>query len=219
MADDERHAPDEEDPSLELPSLRSAFRRRKGRVGPEPVVPAVAECVPEAGLEPEPGPELQDLDPSILPVAMSEAPVADGKRRRGRDRTPFRLHLPGPVVAVVTGAIVGLALVGVTVASLHACRSMRGTSSCGKAGILLLLAITVAMVFLGSLLLRIAGVTAPGSTSFLGVGLLVVLILLALLPVLDDWWVVIAVPALAMVTYVAAWWLTTTYSEPGERAP
>jgi hypothetical protein len=28
---------------------------------------------------------------------------------------------------------------------------------------------------------------------------------------------VIAVPAIAMLTFVAAWWLTTTYAEPGER--
>ena len=59
--------------------------------------------------------------------------------------------------------------------------------------------------------------TAYGSTSFLGVGLLVVLILLALLPVLEEWWVVIAVPVLGMVTYGASWWLTTTYVEPGDR--
>jgi hypothetical protein len=213
MADDERHAPGEEEPSLELPSLRSAFRRRKGRAEParEPAEPA-------PGLPPEQGSALVDQDTSILPGAMSEIPVAEERQRRRRDRTPFRLRLPGPLVAVVTGAIVGLALVGLTVASLHACSSMRGTSSCGKPGILLLLVITVAMVVLGSLLLLVAGVSAPGSTSFLGVGLLVVLILLALLPVLDHWWVVIVVPGLAMVTFVASWWLTTTYSEPGERA-
>jgi hypothetical protein len=121
------------------------------------------------------------------------------------------------VVALVTGAVVGLALVGLTSASLHLCSSVRGTSSCGKPGILLLLVITGAMVLLGSLLLRVAGVSAHGSTSFLGVGLLVVLILLALLPVLDDWWMVIVVPVVGMLTYAAAWWLTTTYVDPGER--
>jgi hypothetical protein len=30
--------------------------------------------------------------------------------------------------------------------------------------------------------------------------------------------VVIVVPLLAMLTFSAAWWLTTTYVEPGERA-
>ena len=159
MADDERHDADERNSSLELPSLRSAFRRR-------------------------------------------------------RDRRLIRLHLPGSLVAPVTGAVVVLALVGPSSASRHLCSSMRGTPSCGKPGLLLLLVIAVAVILLGSLLLRVAHVDTHGSTSFLGVALLVVLILLALLPVLDDWWMVIAVPVLAMVTFFAAWWLTTTY-DPG----
>jgi hypothetical protein len=201
MADDERHDPDEKN-SLELPSLRSAFRRRR-----KP--------------RPEPEPDVQDT--SILPVAMTEDPAEDSMDpaevpQRRRARRPIRVHLPGPLVALLTGAVVGLALVGLTSASLHLCSSMRGTSSCGKPGLLLLLVITVAVIFLGSFLLRFADVDTHGSTSFLGVGLLVVLILLALLPVLDDWWVVIAVPVLAMISFFAAWWLTTTYVEPGERA-
>jgi hypothetical protein len=47
------------------------------------------------------------------------------------------------------------------------------------------------------------------------VGLLVVLILLSLLPILDVWWVVIVVPAIGVLTFFAAWWLTTAYAEPG----
>ncbi len=126
------------------------------------------------------------------------------------------MHLPGPVAAPITGAVVGLAMVGLTAGGLHLCTSVRGTDSCGKPGILVLLVITAVAILLGSLLLRLAGVAAHGSTSFLGVGLLVVLILLALLPVLDESWVVIAVPAIAMLTFLAAWWLTTTYAEPGD---
>lgn len=200
MADDERHDSDGTDSSLELPSLRSAFRRRRR--------PAA-----------EPEPDVQDA--SILPVTITEEPVEPDEElqepKRRRQRKPIRLHMSGPLVALLTGAVVGLALVGLTSASLHVCTSMRGTPSCGTPGVLVLLVITVAVVFLGSLLLRLADVETHGSTSFLGVGLLVVLILLALLPVLDDWWVVIAVPVLAMLTFLAAWWLTTTYVEPGDR--
>jgi hypothetical protein len=127
------------------------------------------------------------------------------------------VRVPGPLAASVTGVVVGLFVVGLTTASLRLCTWMRGTSSCGKAGILLLLAITVLATLLGALLLRTSGVDASGSTSFLGVGLLVVLILVALLPVLDEWWVVIVVPLVAMLTYLASWWVTTTYAEPGER--
>lgn len=129
----------------------------------------------------------------------------------------MRVRLPEPLAALASGALVGLFLVGLTVGSLHLCTALRGTDSCGKPGILILLAITAVAILLGSVQLRLTGVAAHGSTSFLGVGLLVVLILLALLPVLDERWVVIVIPAIAMLTFLASWWLTTTYAEPGER--
>jgi hypothetical protein len=262
MADDERPEPGNDDPSLELPSLRSAlgFGRKRGKrpVPPSTVTESddtrvtrpVATTAPlepdEPATPPEPGEPLEPLEPVepaiptppetpgpettpgpiglpetdstvVLPAAAmtatDERPAAGPQARR----TLPRLHLPGPLVALLTGAVVGLALVALTSASLHLCSSVRGTSSCGKPGFLLLLVITVAMVFLGSVLLRLAGVDAHGSTSFLGVGLLVVIILLALLPVIFHWWMVIVVPLVAMATYAAAWWLTTTYVEPGER--
>jgi hypothetical protein len=266
MADEERPGQASDDPSLELPSLRSALRigRKRGKQAePPPAVtePEEAQVAPpgattaplepvEPATPPEPGEPLQPLEPvepaipvppsepvpapgpetspgpiglpetdstAVLPIAAMTATheqPAPGRRPR---RTVPRLHLPGPLVALLTGAVVGLALVGLTSASLHLCSSVRGTSSCGKPGFLVLLVITVAMVFLGSVLLRLAGVDAHGSTSFLGVGLLVVIILLALLPVIFHWWMVIVVPLVAMATYEAAWWLTTTYVEPGER--
>ena len=127
------------------------------------------------------------------------------------------MRLPGWLAALLTGSVVGLVLVGLTAGSLHLCTAMRGTDSCGKPGLLLLLAITAAVILLGSLLLRLAGVGPHGSSSFLGVGLLVVLILLALLPVLDEWWVVIVVPVVSALSFYASWWMTTTYSQPGER--
>ena len=140
--------------------------------------------------------------------------MADEEPRDTGSRTDTR---SGPSVALLVGAVGGVVLVGLTSAGRQACSVMRGTPSCGKPGILLLLAATVVTVLLGALLLRLAGVDTPGSTSFLGVGLLVVVILLGLLPVIDQWWMVIAVPAVSTVTYAAAWWLTTTYVEPGER--
>jgi hypothetical protein len=243
MADDEGPERGPDDPSLELPNMKSAlgFGRRRGRkaAGPaeatETPAPVAAQDEPVAevasvpvtheapGPETTPGPiglpETQpEVDPTaVLPVAAITEPLPAAEPAPRRTRRRPQLHLPGPLVALLTGAIVGLALVGLTSAGLHLCTSMRGTSSCGKPGFLVLLVITVAMVFLGSVLLRLAGVDAHGSTSFLGVGLLVVVILLALLPVIFHWWMVIVVPVVAMVTYAAAWWLTTTYVEPGER--
>lgn len=215
MADDERR----DHQQLELPSLRSSFRRRRRErrtEAPEPAEPA-PPVDPVDGPQLSPGPVgLPETQPEVTgPVLTATEGEEQAAPRPGRR---LRIHLPGPVAAALTGAVVGLVLVGLTAGSLHLCSSMRGTSTCGKPGILLLLLITVVAIVLGSVLLRLGGVGPHGSASFLGVGLLVVLILLALLPVLDEWWVVIVVPALAAVTFVAAWWLTTTYVEPGDRA-
>jgi hypothetical protein len=203
MAEDERPEPGGggDERSLELPSLRSAFRRKKPGQQPRQA-PAPLVRTPAAPRVEEPAAD--------DPVPEAEAP----QRRR---RRPIRVHVPGPLAALLTGAVVGLALVGLTSAALHLCTSWRGTSSCGNPGILLLLAITVGAVVLGAVLLRLLDVATAGSTSLLGVGLLVVLVLLTLLPVVDRWWMVVAVPALAMLTHLAAWWLTTTYVEPGDR--
>jgi hypothetical protein len=176
----------------------------EARVEPAPPISPGPVGLPEAHAEVTAASVLTAEDTAVQPLA---------RRRRG-----LSLHLPGALVAPVTGVLVGLALVGLTSAGLHLCSSMRGTSSCGRPGVLLLLVITVAAVVLGAVLLRVAGVASYGSTSLLGVGLLVVVILLALLPVIFRWWMVVVVPLVAMLTYAASWWLTTTYVEPGERA-
>jgi hypothetical protein len=220
MAEDERPEPiaPRDEPSLELPSLRSAFRRRKPRKnrGRPSASRAVVPRFPQQQEESLRATAQLVTTPAApsLPDAPAPAAVPEPEPRRRRS---FRLHIPGPVAALLTGAVVGVALVGLTSAGLHLCTTWRGTSSCGNPGILLLLVITAVAALLGAGLLRLLGVATAGSTSLLGVGLLVVLVLLALLPVVDRWWMVVAVPVLAMLTHLAAWWLTTTYVEPGDR--
>jgi hypothetical protein len=191
-----------DDPRLELPSLKSRFRRR-----------AKPEDAESAHGDAEGTPSRLMTTRRDLPEPVEETQPEVVRRPRRR----LRLHLPVVVAVPLVGLLAGLALVALTAGGLQACSSMRGTPSCGKPGILLLLAITAAVIVLGTLLLRLLGVAAPGSTSFLGVGFAVVLILLALLPVLDEWWVVIVLPALTLLTYLAAWWLTRTYGEPADR--
>ena len=74
----------------------------------------------------------------------------------------------------------------------------------------------VAVVVVGALLLRAWGVPDPGSTSFLGVGLLAVVALLFLVDVLFDWWMVIAIPVVAVLTFVLSHWVTTAIVEPAK---
>jgi len=197
MADDERRAHGDPEADLELPSLRSAFRRgtRSGAAEPSPQ-PA--------------------QDTSILPSTLTEESAEQASEHR-RARRPIRVQVPGAVAAPLVGVVVGLVIVGLGSASLHACTSMRGTSSCGNPGLLLLLAIAVVAVVLGSQLLRLAGIAPHASTSLLAVGLLVVVVMLALLPLVDDRRALIVVPLVSLVSYLASWYLTSTHAEPGER--
>src|SRR4051812_30063755 len=198
MAEDEQRDPAAEpgEPSLELPSLRSALRRKKPRKNR--AVPSASRAVvprfPQRQEEPHQAPAPLVTTPAA-PFLEDEPAPEDGSApepRRRRERKPVRLRVPGPVAALLTGAVVGLALVGLTSASLHLCTTWRGTSSCGTPGILLLLAMVVVVAVLGAALLRLLGVATAGSTSLLGVGLLGVLVLLVLLPVVDRWWMMVA---------------------------
>jgi hypothetical protein len=192
--------PGADEPSLELPSLRLRLPRRAK--------------APQAPREPVKRPRSNRERPPKEPSkrATKQPPKQPRPRRE--------LALPttgGTTAAVVTGALVGVISVGLTWASLRLCEVVRGTTSCGGPGYLLLLLILVAMVLLGTALLRALGVPEPGSTSFLAVGLLAVLTLLLLVGVLFHWWMILVLPACSALTFAAAHWVTTTFVEPGDR--
>jgi hypothetical protein len=244
MADEDR---DGEGPSLELPSLRFGRRHRKRQ--PRPRAEAVPEPEGAAEPEPRaPDPEpVRPPEPSapplfvdevapvrerpaptatvpIAPVPVPEAAAADtpradrddARRKVGR-RSPGR---PGALAAaLITGVLVGIVTVGLTWGSQRLCEVVRGTSSCGGPGYLILLAIMVLMVLLGAVLLRALGVPQPGSTSLLAMGLLAVLTLLFLIDLVFSSWMILVVPVLTALTFALAHWVTATaYDEsPGRR--
>jgi hypothetical protein len=191
---------------------------------PEPTPPplfADEVVAPPAEPQPEPG----AADPAPGPVApatpvASKPPVASTparsapKRPAKQPRSRRQLRLPalgGPLAAVVTGILVGVIAVGLTWASLRGCDAVRGTSSCGGPGYLLLLGIMIAMILLGAALLRAWGVPDPGSTSTLAVGLLAVLAMLFLVGVLFHWWMILVIPACSALTFAAAHWVASTF--------
>jgi hypothetical protein len=139
------------------------------------------------------------------------------KPRQPRRRREAALPaVGGRTAAVITGVLIGVITVGLTWAGLRLCEVVRGTSSCGGPGYLLLLGIMVAMVLLGAVLLRAWGVPEPGSTSFLAVVLLAVVALL-LGGVLFHWWMILVLPACSALTFAAAQWVTATFVEPATR--
>ena len=195
-------------------------------VSPPPVVseptPAAPESRPVFTDEVAPSPLAPPMPRTPdRPVSSAETrlePEASTKPSRVR-RKRRELALPrvgGMTAAVITGVLVGVITVGLTWASQRLCEVVRGTSSCGGPGLLLLVAIMVAMVLLGAVLLRAWGVPDPGSTSFLAVGLLAVIALLFLVDVLFNWWMIIVIPACAVATFALAHWVTATFIEPAE---
>lgn len=223
-----------EGPSLEMPSL--GFGRKRKKAPPEPPEPPeqAVSPEPEPAPDPEPAPT-QRLDPvppapAAPPLFVDEAPaarptaVAQAERDQDepapgvrKQRQQFTLpQIGGMAASILTGALVGLLTVGATWGSLRLCEVVQGTPSCGNPGFFLLLAIMVAMVLIGQALLKAFDVPDPGSTSFLAMGLVAVVALLFLIDLLFLWWMVLAIPAVAMASYALAHWVTTSLVEPFE---
>jgi hypothetical protein len=195
--------PEHVEPSLELPSLGGGWRRRKrGWAEPAPVEPTIEPPTTGGGRT------------TVVETAeVADAPPAPSTPRERRLPT---LELPGgwPAV-VVTGLVAGLVLVGLTWASLQACEEVQGTSTCGRAGYPMLALVLAVGVLVGAVLLRLAQVPDPVSTSLLGVGLAAVVALVFLIDHLDQPAVVVVIPLVCALTYAGAHWLTTAVIEPG----
>ncbi|MGZ4455272.1 MAG: hypothetical protein ACXVFV_12660 [Mycobacteriales bacterium] len=183
----------------------------------EPATPPLFADEAPRPAEPVTQPVTEPVTRPVTEPVAEPTPVAEDAPEPGARKESRSLPLLGGMAAsIVTGLLVGLITVGLTWASLHLCEVLKGTSSCGGPGFLLLLAITVAMVFLGALLLRAWRVPDPGSTSFLAVGLLAVLALLFLVDVLFAWWMIVVIPLFSVLTFALSHWVTTAFIEPAE---
>ena len=124
--------------------------------------------------------------------------------------------VPGRVAAAVTGLVVGGAGAGGTYAALTACEAVRGVSTCGGApGFFILVAILALMILLGMLLLKALEVSDPGSTSFLAVGIVAVVVMLTLLDAIYSPSMFVVIPVLSALAYLLSHWVTTRFeNEP-----
>lgn len=128
-----------------------------------------------------------------------------------KDRPPLVSSLPeiAPVPAsAIVGAVVGLLACGATWLALQGCEAIRGTSSCGGPGFLVLVAILILLVLAGVGLLRLVRVPQPPSTSLLAVGLLSMITLLVFSSWIFEWWSVLVITPLSAGCYVLAQWVT-----------
>lgn len=195
---------------------------------PEPpaAVPAIEDVAPPlfADEVDEDGPGLEPAQSrrELRREARSTRPPRTRQPRQAeqaRPATPTRVSAPtlptmaGWVAAAVTGAVIGLLLVGMTAGSLQACEAVRGTSTCGGYGVPILVVIMAALIAIGGVLLRLFHVPDPGSTSFLAVGMVAVIALLFLLDFLLSVWMLLVIPLIAVSMYLLAYWVTTAFVE------
>lgn len=164
-----------------------------------------------------PSPPVSAARPHAEEPAAPEQPVAaeDGEDGSApwRQRVDLIPMLPGRIAALVTGAVVGLAGTALTYAGLQGCSSVRGTSTCGAPGFILLFAILVILVLLGSVLLNVWQIEGAGSASVLGVGLTTVLVILFLTSVIFSPWMFLVVPVVGAIAFLGAWWVTTHFTD------
>ena len=186
--------PEEDGPSLELPSL---FGRRKKRTA-----------------------EAATAEPVAAPEPVREpAPVHDtaDEPEEGRE-----LRLPAwasSTAALVVGAVVGALGCALTWLGLQGCEVVTGTDSCGGPGLLVLVLILVAMVVAGTAALKLFGVQDAVNLSLLGVGLLAAVVLLFLTGYLDEPWMFLGIPALTALCFRLAHWVATSHIDQADLEP
>lgn len=187
----------DDSPSLEMPSF-SRWRRPPDEKDAEKGAEERAEKAPSAPRTKPPKREPRFPRPHRPKV------------RRPTVRLPGLPAVSGITAAVVVGALVGALAVLLTWLALTGCSAVRGTASCGGGpGLALLLAVLILLAWLGGTLLSRAGVPDAGSTSYLAVGVMAVLVMVFLMDALYDWWMVIAIPLVAVASYAFSWWVTT----------
>ncbi|MBD8870967.1 hypothetical protein [Nocardioides donggukensis] len=225
----------EEPTAVDQPAVSESTEPREP-VAADAVAPVGAREAEAPASAPAPE-ESAAVDPPAAQPSAPAAPAAQATDQTGRDDeladgdaaqdegtaetsgagTGFALPslppLAARVAAPVTGVVVGLLAVGATYLALAGCELARGTSSCGGPGLFLLLAIMTALILVGGALLRAWDVPDPGSTSFLAVGLLAVVVLLLLLDAVFSPWMLLVVPLVTAAAFAASHWVTTAFVE------
>lgn len=165
----------------------------------------------------EPTQVLREPEPEQLPVQLptrepeAETTPDDESVEADEDRQLAMPSVGAPAAAAITGLVVGGLAVAFTWLTLQGCEQVRGTSTCGKPGFLLLTVIMIVLVVIGGALLGYWSVAEARGTSLLAVALLAVIALLFLIPVIFSPWMIAVIPIVAVCTFVFSQWLTTLF--------
>ena len=179
---------------------------------PEPVAPTAPTAPTERAPEPAPIPAATRV--GTRPEPEPESQAESSGEATGRRRAPTAPDIPPGVATVLVGALVAALGIGLTWLGLLGCEAVRGTQSCGGPGLLIMLTIMVALVIGGAALLKALGVPQSGSLSFLGFGILTVVVLTFLAESLYEPWVLVMLPVISAAGYGIAYYVTTRFAEP-----
>jgi hypothetical protein len=172
---------------------------------------------PSADAEREPNLELPQLRlPGFRRKKVRRGqPAAESRTRPLPPAEPEPVSaVSGTVAAIVAGLVTGAAGTGATYGGLRGCQAANGVPSCGGPGLGYLIAIAIGMVALGALLLRALHAAEPVGTSFLGVGIVGVVVLLGLTGSIFSPWMFLVIPLVTAAAYAVAHWVTTRRVEP-----
>jgi uncharacterized membrane protein YhaH (DUF805 family) len=211
----------EETAKLELPKLSLRRRRKQQRdVAPtaEPTAedtraltqPLAEQPVAEPKTAPEPEPQQRPVLVETQPTDGKAEPVDEPVRERRRPSLPA---INPRLAAAVTGLVVGAVGTALIYLSLQGCDAVKGTESCGAAGLPIIVVILVLMVLLGGFVLAAWRFSDARATSALGVGVLCVLMMVAAMQELFSAWMFLVVPLVCAVSFLLAHWVTTAFVE------
>ncbi len=187
------------------------------------VLPSTADplaAVIERAPEPEAAPEPEPANETGAKTDTDDDDEDEGRALAVADALVARLPaIPAPAAAIISGALAGLAAVGLAFGAASGCDSVRGTESCGGGiGLLAIVAILAIEVAIGANLLKAWQISDPFSTSFLGVGLVATLAMLIFLDELDSSWMLLVIPLMTAVAFVLSWWVTVRFIDEHEMA-
>jgi len=160
----------------------------------------------------------------------SEARAASRARRREdkasrrtapADALVARLPAINPLVgAILTGVLAGLAAVGMAIGASRGCEAVRDTDTCGGGvGLLATVAIVAIEVLIGAGLLKAWQIPDPVSTSFLGVGIVAIIAMLAFLDQINSPWMLLVIPLMTAASFALSWWVTVRFIDEYEPGP
>ena len=173
-----------------------------------PIPPVVAPAAPDEASAPA---QVHEAPTAIDP--LDAAATSDNKPRRERKPASALVPSISPAFgAILTGAVSGLAAVGLAIGASRGCEAVRDTSTCGgKLGLLATLLILVLEVALGAALLKLWRIADPVSTSFLGVGLVAIIAMLTFLSHINSIWMLLVIPLMTAATFALSWWVTVRF--------